>query len=67
MITTGRDWCDWLSYCPPFPELLVRAVADDYTARLLEVLDEFHLAFEKMKAKACFSELLTTITNSARL
>ena len=67
MITTGRDWCDWLSYCPPFPELLVRAVADDYTARLMEVLDEFHLAFEKMKAKACFSELLTTITNSARL
>jgi putative phage-type endonuclease len=51
MITTGRDYCDWLSYAPPFPELLVRVVPDDYTVRLMEVLDEWWVMFEAMKSK----------------
>lgn len=41
LIVTGRPWCDFLSYCPGFPPLLVRVVPDEYTAKLRAVLAEF--------------------------
>lgn len=58
LITTGRDWCDFLSYCPPMPELLVRVTRDDYTQKLMDVLDEFWLVFEDLKSQPCFNKLI---------
>lgn len=41
LLVTGRDWIDFLSYCPPLPELLVRVVRDEKTDALQAALDKF--------------------------
>jgi len=39
---TGLLWCDFLSYCPGLPPLLVRVAPDDYTGALGKALEAFH-------------------------
>ncbi len=41
LLVTGRPWCDFLSYSPGLPELLVRVEPDAYTAKLGACLDQF--------------------------
>lgn len=54
MIITGRDWWDFLSYCPGYPRILVRVERDDYTAKLQAHLNRF-LA-EYAEARRLFAE-----------
>jgi hypothetical protein len=42
LVVTGRDWWDFVSYCPPFDPLVVRVVPDEFTGKLAAALDEFH-------------------------
>jgi hypothetical protein len=51
LIVTGRPWCDFLSYCPGFPPLLVRVAPDEYTAKLRAVLAEFLEKYAAAKEK----------------
>jgi hypothetical protein len=41
LIVTGREWCDFMSFVPGFPDFIVRVVPDDYTAALKSALEEF--------------------------
>lgn len=41
LIVTGRDYCDFLSYCPGLPKLLVRVTPDEYTQALRVELELF--------------------------
>lgn len=41
LIVTGRDWWDFLSYCPGYPRILIRVTPDDYTKKLRGHLDRF--------------------------
>lgn len=42
LLITDRNWCDFLSYCPGMPPLLVRVDRDDkYIAKLKSGLDAF--------------------------
>jgi len=51
LIITGRQWWDFMSYCPGHKPLIIRVVPDDYTAKLAKLLDGFvkKLAAEKLK------------------
>ena len=41
---TGREWCDFMSYHPEFPPLIVRATPDPvYQEALTKILPEVHL------------------------
>lgn len=51
MIVTGRDWCDFMSYSPGLPSLLVRVERDDYTDRLYDLLDSFWIEYQTMLSK----------------
>jgi len=55
LIVTGREWIDFLSYCPGLPPLEVRLVADKKTEALRAALerfwDEYQLALAVVKAK----------------
>ncbi len=51
LIVTGRAWCDFLSYCPGFPPLLVRTFPDDYTKKLAACLDEFWTLFKSLHGR----------------
>ena len=42
IIDTGAEWCDFLSYCPGLPPLLVRVEPNGDTDRLRVALDRFH-------------------------
>jgi len=42
LIVTGRKYCDFLSYSPGLPPLLVRVVPDDFTKQLRIALEVFH-------------------------
>jgi hypothetical protein len=41
LFVTGRKWIDFLSYCPPLPELLVRVELDDRCNTMMVALDQF--------------------------
>ena len=41
LIVTGRKWCDFVSHCDGFPDLVVRVEPDLYTEQLRECLGEF--------------------------
>ena len=41
LLVTGRPWIDFLSYCPPLPNLLVRVEPDEKTEKLRGYLDQF--------------------------
>lgn len=41
LIVTGRAWCDFMSYSPGLPSLLVRVFPDEYTDRLRDLLETF--------------------------
>lgn len=42
LMVTGRTWCDFLSYCPGLPPLLLRIERDDkYIEKLREGIDSF--------------------------
>lgn len=51
LFVTGRAWWDFVSYCPPMPELVVRVTPDDFTDALRGALDRFHAEFEAAKKK----------------
>jgi hypothetical protein len=43
MLVTGRDWWDWMAYCPKMPPLIIRVGrADEYIAGLTERLKTFN-------------------------
>ncbi len=46
LIVTGRKWCDFLSYYPGLPPLVVRTEPDEYTAKLAAALDEFWTKYQ---------------------
>lgn len=54
LIVTELDWCDFLSYCPGLPPLLVRVFPNDYTAALRGMLElfweKYQAALSKIKA-----------------
>lgn len=42
LLVTGRAWCDFLSYCPGLPPLLLRVARDEeYIAKMRTALSEF--------------------------
>lgn len=41
LIVTGLPWWDFISYCPPYPLLVVRVVPDPFTDKLRECLAKF--------------------------
>ena len=51
LLITGRDWWDFMSYCPGHKPLIVRVVPDEFTQKLAKHLDFFvkKLAAEKLK------------------
>lgn len=51
LIITGREWWDFVSYCPPLDPLRIRVVPDEFTARLRVVLDEFWTAFQAARER----------------
>lgn len=52
LIVTGLPWWDFLSYCPPYPNILVRVARDGFTGalekHLARFLAEYHAAREKV-------------------
>lgn len=55
LFVTGRAWCDFLSYCPGLPELLIRVEPDLKTQSALalalgDFLDAFEAAWERLCA-----------------
>jgi hypothetical protein len=54
LIVTGRDWIDFLSYCPGLPTLEIRVERDEKLDRLWSGLerfwDEYQTALEKVKS-----------------
>lgn len=50
LIVTGRDWWDFMSYCPGFKPLVVRVVPDEFTKSLRICLETFWARFQEIKA-----------------
>lgn len=50
LIITGRQWWDFLSYCPGYDRLLVRVTPDDYTEKLRKHLDRFLKDYAEAKS-----------------
>lgn len=51
LLVTKREWCDFMSYCPGLPPLLVRVTVDDYTLRLAEALEQFWKTYTEIRQK----------------
>ncbi|HSD16823.1 MAG TPA: YqaJ viral recombinase family protein [Thermomonas sp.] len=51
LIVTGRDWWDFLSYCPGYPRILIRVVPDDYTEKLRAHLGRFLREYAEARAE----------------
>lgn len=49
LIVTGRQWWDFVSYCPGLPELVIRVEADEYTEKLREALEGFHARYRELE------------------
>lgn len=41
LVVTGRTWVDFMSYCPPLPNLLLRITIEEKTVSLRTCLDQF--------------------------
>lgn len=50
LIVTGYDWWDFLSYCPPYPSILVRVTRDDFTTTLEGYLQRFITEYAAARA-----------------
>ena len=64
LLVTGFEWCDFFSYCPPLPPLLVRVEADEKTEKLGEYLERFWGELEAAKQKVvslCGKEATQTL------
>ena len=52
LLVTGRKWCDFLSYHPDMPKLIVRVERDEeYITKLSAALASFHTILSAKKAK----------------
>lgn len=51
ILVTKRSWCDFLSYCPRLPPLLIRVVADEFTLKLAEALEQFWKMYTEIRTK----------------
>ena len=51
LIVTGLPWCDFLSYLPGAPPLLVRVEPDDFTKKLRDCLEAFWVKYQETKEK----------------
>jgi hypothetical protein len=51
LIVTGRAWCDFMSYRPGFPKLLVRVEPDAFTEKLRAAMAEFWPMYQGLLAK----------------
>lgn len=56
LLVTGRAWCDFLSYCPGLPPLLVRAERDaPYINKMADALEDFvhriHKGRDELRAR----------------
>jgi len=49
LLVTGRAWCDFLSYCPDLPALIVRVRRDSYTEKLGSALRVFSKKLAAMR------------------
>lgn len=49
LYVTGREWCDFFSYSPGLPPLLLRVTPDAFTHRLGECLERFHAELSAVK------------------
>ena len=49
LIVSGRKWCDFMSYCPGFPPLIVRTEPDAYTETLRSHLETFWYDLQAIK------------------
>lgn len=49
MIVTGLPWWDFMSYCPPYPPLVVRAERDAFTAALEKHLATFVAEYQQAR------------------
>ena len=50
LIVTGREWWDFMSYCPGLPPLLLRVQRDEYTAKVEAALAKFDALLASMLA-----------------
>ena len=51
LLVTKRNWCDFLSYCPRLPPLLVRIEPDEFTLKLAEALEQFWKLYTELRTK----------------
>ena len=51
LLVTGRQWCDFVSYCPGLNPFIVRVTPDDFTAALTVCLEQFWAQFQETLAK----------------
>lgn len=51
LIVSGRAWCDFISYCPGLPPLIVRTEPDEYTDTLRDHLAQFWADYQTVKAE----------------
>lgn len=51
MAVTGRQWWDFLSYCPPLPHILIRVERDAKTDKLAEHLEKFWTDYQEARQK----------------
>lgn len=52
LLVTGRAWCDFLSYCPGLPPLLVRVERDaEYLDKMREAINQFVARVTEGRAK----------------
>lgn len=56
LIITGRDWWDFLSYCPGYPRIMIRVTPDKYTVVLRSYLARF--TAEYADARQAFAKIL---------
>jgi hypothetical protein len=52
LLVTGRAWCDFVSYYPGLPLLVVRTERDERLAKLAQTLDAFCAELEAEKTEA---------------
>ncbi len=46
LLVAGREYCMFLSYCPPLPPFKIRVVHDDFTKKLADCLELFWEKYE---------------------
>jgi hypothetical protein len=51
ILVTKRNWCDFLSYVPRLPPLLIRVMPDEFTVKLAEALDKFWKIYTEVRSK----------------